>query len=386
MVNLLKGNKSLLIISLIAVVNALGYGIVFPILYSYSVRFGLSDFQNGLLFASFSVCQFLATPIIGRMSDKYGRRPMLLFSLVGTALSFFTLAFAPSVLFLFLGRMLDGITAGNIPVAMAVISDTTEPKDRPRGFGIIAAFFGFGFVFGPTISALTVGISPSLPFIIAGIISIVAVLATFFFLSETNKHIGRIQHHGKLFDFGKLIKAASDPNVGPTLLITLFYFMAFFQFIYAFQPFTIKVLGLSPNQIAALFTAFGVIGLISQLFLVQRAVKMLGLKRAYSMAFLVVIFCFFVMFLNKLLIPFIIVNFILGFANSLIQPLTTTILSNETDSASQVSIMGLNSSYMSIGQIMGPILGGAFASIALPLPFLAAGLTALFCFYLSFKV
>src|SRR3989344_4896383 len=98
---MLRQNRNILIIALIAVVNALGYGIIIPVLYSYSLKYGLSDLQNGLLFSTFSICQFLATPIIGRMSDKYGRRPMLLFSLVGTALSFFTLAFAPSVLFLF---------------------------------------------------------------------------------------------------------------------------------------------------------------------------------------------------------------------------------------------------------------------------------------------
>src|SRR5512141_2140028 len=106
----------LLIVSLIALVNMLGYGIIIPILYAYSKRFGLSDFQNGLLFATYSICQFISTPIIGRLSDKYGRRPMLLISIVGTALSFFTMAFAPSAIFLFIARALDGLTAGNIPV------------------------------------------------------------------------------------------------------------------------------------------------------------------------------------------------------------------------------------------------------------------------------
>jgi len=104
-------NRNLLIIALIAMVNMLGYGIIIPLLYGYSKKFGLSDFQNGLLFASFSICQFIATPIIGRLSDKYGRRPMLLLSIAGTAVSFFIMAFAPNAFFLFLARMLDGLTA-----------------------------------------------------------------------------------------------------------------------------------------------------------------------------------------------------------------------------------------------------------------------------------
>src|SRR5438132_4735839 len=113
---MLKTNRNLAIISLIALVNMLGYGIIIPILYAYSKKFGLSDFQNGLLFAMFSICQFIATPIIGRLSDKFGRKPMLLLSISGTAASFFLMAFAPSAIFLFIARGLDGLTAGNIPV------------------------------------------------------------------------------------------------------------------------------------------------------------------------------------------------------------------------------------------------------------------------------
>src|SRR3989344_3002174 len=107
---MLRKNRSLLIIALIALVNMLGYGIIIPIMYAYSKKFGLSDFDNGLLFALYSICQFISTPIIGRLSDKQGRKPMLLLSITGTAVSFFVMAFAPSALFLFLSRALDGIT------------------------------------------------------------------------------------------------------------------------------------------------------------------------------------------------------------------------------------------------------------------------------------
>src|SRR3972149_10970286 len=113
---MLKQNRNILIIALIAIVNALGYGIVIPVLYSYSLKYGLSDFENGLLFSVFSICQFISTPVIGRLSDKYGRKPLLLISLAGTAASFLLMAFAISASFLFLARALDGITAGNIPV------------------------------------------------------------------------------------------------------------------------------------------------------------------------------------------------------------------------------------------------------------------------------
>ncbi len=373
-------------IALIAIVNSLGYGIIIPILYSYSIKFGLSDFQNGLLFAIFSLCQFASTPIIGRFSDRFGRRPLLIISLVGTAVSFFMTAFAPSAIFLFIARALDGVTAGNLPVATAVIADTTEEKDRARGFGILGASFGFGFIFGPAIAAVTVGISPALPFIIAGFITVIAVLVTYFLLPETNKHIGQVMHHGKLFDFAKLVKAAFDPNVGVTLVITLFYFMAFSLFIYAFQPFTVKNLHLSANQIAGLFILFGVVQLVSQLFLVQRVSQKFGTKKAFSGAIFLVALAFLAMYFINTIVPFIFASLLLGLAGSLVQPLINTVLSRETDAQSQGSIMGLNASYMSIGQIIGPILGGVFATISISFPFLAGAVATLLCFILSFNV
>jgi len=382
---LLKTNRNLAIIALIAVVNALGYGIVFPILYSYSQKYGLSDFDNGLLFALFSICQFISTPIIGRLSDRYGRRPLLVISIAGTFVSFIMMALAPSAVFLFLARALDGLTAGNLPVAQAVISDTTEAKDRARGFGIIGAAFGFGFIFGPAISALTVGISPATPFIIAAAISFVAVLVTALFLPETNKHLGEVKR-GKLFDLKKLYNTLFDPNVGTTFVISLFYFLAFSLFIYAFQPYSVKILKLSANQISLLFMAVGVVGLITQTFLVQRISKIFGLKKTFSGSILVVAFSFLLSFLSSSFIPFFIAMLILGFSNGLVQPLVNTILSQETDEKSQGSVMGLNVSYGSIGQIVGPIAAGAIATIAISLPFLAGSIVVLFCFFLSFKV
>lgn len=382
--NTFKQNRSLLIIALIAVVNALGYGIIIPILYSYSQRFGLSDFQNGLLFALFSVCQFLATPIIGRMSDKYGRKPLLIISIAGTAASFIITAFAPSAFFLFFARALDGITAGNIPVASAVISDTTTKEDRAKGFGIIGASFGFGFVFGPAISALTVGISPSLPFIIAAVISIIAVIMTVLFLPETNKHIGEVKE-GKLFDFKRLYEALFDPAIGKMLVIILITFMAFFTYVYAFQPYSVKMLHLSANVIAGLFTLSGAVGLLVQMFLVSKITKKFGIKNSFTWSILIVAFSFLIMFAFNSLLMFVVATIILSFANSIVQPLTNTILSLETDSKSQGSILGLSASYMSIGQILGPIAGGALATFSITVPFLASAFLIFVCFLISFK-
>jgi len=380
-----KNNRNLFVIALIAVVNALGYGIIIPILYSYSHSFGLSDFQNGLLFATFSLCQFLATPIIGHLSDLYGRKPLLIISLLGTVVSFLMMAFAPSAIFLFIARALDGLTAGNLPVAQAVISDTTEPKDRAKGFGIIGASFGFGFIFGPAISALTVGFGMAVPFLIAASVTAVAVLLTAIILPETNMHRGQVAHR-KLFDFGKLVRALLDERVGKTLLVSLLYSFAFGLFIYAFQPVAVKVLGLSPTQIAATFTLFGVVGLIAQAGMVSRVTKRFGEIQVLLFSLAGLAATFLGLFFVKIFAIFIFINIFLAIANAFIQPLLQALLSKEVDAKSQGEIMGINASYMSLGMIFGPIVGGALATLSVPLPFVGGSVVLLVGMFLTLHI
>jgi len=379
-------NRTTWIIALIALVNMLGYGIIIPILYSYSKKFGLSDFENGLLFSLFSICSFISTPIIGRLSDKYGRRPLLLISIIGTAISFVIMAFAPSAIFLFIARALDGLTAGNIPVAFAVISDSTKPEERAKAFGLISAAFNFGFVFGPAISAITIGIGSEVPFLIAAGITIIAVIITAKYLPETNAHMGEV-HEGKLFDFKLLWKTLFDGNLGSTFLITLIFYFAFAcALIYGFQPFTINVLGINESQNAMLFTLFGAVGLISQTFLVDRIVKRFGNKKAFSFGILFTGTAFLLMFFSYSLPVFVIAAIMLALVNSIVQTLIPTILSEEVDAKSQGTMMGLNTSYQSIGMIAGPIVGGFVASaIAIRWNFLLGAILVGLCFFISFR-
>ena len=383
---MLKKNRNIAIIALIALVNMLGYGIIIPILYAYSKKFGLSDFDNGLLFALFSVCQFISTPIIGRLSDKYGRKPMLMISILGTAVSFFMTAFAPNAFILFLSRALDGLTAGNIPVAFAVISDSTKPEERAKAFGIIGSALNFGFVFGPATAAFTIGFGAAIPFIIAGFITLVAAALTWFYLPETNKHLGEVQK-GKLFDFPKMWKTLFDPNVGITFIISLIFFMGFAcAIIYGFQPFTQKILHVSAVGNAILFTMFGAVGLLSQNLVVAQVSKKFGMKKSFINSMLATALAFVLMFFSQNLTMFVIASIILAIANSVAQTLIPTILSQEADERSQGIIMGLNSSYQSIGMIIGPLLGGAVATISIPWTFMTAAVLVMVCYYLSFKV
>ena len=155
--------RPLLIIFLTIFVNLVGFGIIIPLLPFYAETFGASPLVIGLLFAVFSLCQLLAAPALGDLSDRYGRRPILIFSLAGTVVSFVMLAVAHSVAMLFAARIVDGLSGGNISTARAYVADITEPKDRARAYGIIGAAFGLGFILGPALSGILSGISYTAP-------------------------------------------------------------------------------------------------------------------------------------------------------------------------------------------------------------------------------
>src|SRR3989442_10182606 len=177
--------RLLLIIFLTIFVNLVGFGIIIPLLPFYAETFGASPIVIGLLFAVFSLCQLLAAPILGDWSDRYGRRPILIFSLLGTVVSFALLALAHSIVMLFIARIVDGLSGGNISTARAYVADVTEPKDRARAYGLIGMAFGLGFIFGPALSGLLARVSYTAPIWAAAGITVVATAMAWFWLPET---------------------------------------------------------------------------------------------------------------------------------------------------------------------------------------------------------
>ncbi len=192
---------------------------------------------------------------------------------------------------------------------------------------------------------------------------------------------------GKLFDFKKMWHTLFDPNIGTTFVTSFLFMLAFAcAIIYGFQPFTLNILHINQSQNAMLFTLFGAIGLIAQTFLVGRFSQKFGIKKAFSTGMLLTAISFIIMFLSRSIVVFIIAMVIMALFNSISQTLFPTILSQQADAKSQGTIMGLNSSYQSIGMILGPLIGGAAATIAISLPFLVGGILLLVCFVLSLKI
>lgn len=367
-------NKTLLVISVIAIVNALGYGIIIPLQYAYVARFGINTFWMGMLFAAFSLAQFISTPIIGRLSDRFGRKPLLLYSVLGTAVSFLLFAMGKSAPMLFFARILDGISGGNISVAQAVISDTTEPKERAKWFGILGAAFGFGFVFGPAIGGILSNITLEAPFYFAAIISLLGALMVGFMLKETlSKENTEHKPVKAMFDLRHLASALFEPYVGLLLMATFISAFAFAIFILGFQAFTNDILKLSPTNISLLFVIFGVIGLIMQGFGIGRLMK--RFKEVPLLITGVAVSCvsFFVMGVSYTFQTFIIASIGLAIGNSLMMPLITSLISKHTKKEDQGGIMGINQSYMSLANIVGPIIGGALATKSVHYAFFGAG-------------
>ena len=177
--------RPLLVIFLTIFVNLIGFGIIIPLLPFYAETFGASPIVIGLLFAIFSLCQLIAAPVLGDLSDRWGRRPILIFSLVGTVVSFVMLALAHSIVMLFLARIVDGLSGGNISTARAYVADVTEPKDRAKAYGLIGAAFGLGFIMGPALSGMLAQVSYTAPIWAAAALTLVAAAMAWLWLPET---------------------------------------------------------------------------------------------------------------------------------------------------------------------------------------------------------
>ena len=183
----MKLTKEYVIIFVIMVTEILGFSLILPFLPFYVEELGATPLIYGLILASFSLFQFISAPIMGRLSDHYGRKPMLIFSQLSTFISFIILGFANTIWLVFLSRIVDGMLGSNMTIAQAYISDISSKKDRSKAFGLAGVAFGIGFLIGPAIGGTLAKINYSIPSFIAAGISLLTIFTTFFFLPETVK-------------------------------------------------------------------------------------------------------------------------------------------------------------------------------------------------------
>ncbi|MDP9078347.1 MAG: MFS transporter [Bacteroidota bacterium] len=383
----MKADKNLWILVLVCIINSLGLGIIIPVLYSYGKTFGLTGTTLGILMASFSIAQFFATPILGSLSDRYGRKPLLVISLAGTCISFLMFAEAHSLFILFAARILDGLTGGNVSVAQAMVSDTATQKNRAKRFGILGSSLAFGIVAGPFIGGVFTKLSPQAPFFFAAALSLAGTLCALIFLKETNPTDKKTRaNYYEGFKFITLVTTLKRKTVGTAVFIGFLLTMAQLTMVVGFQTFSVDVLKLTPAQMGYFLAGFGLAGIIMQLC-VPLFTRLIPSKALLLM--LSSVLCFGVMFVSGLtsaFIPFAACMCVYGLFNGLRNPMLNSIIAEHTDKAEHGKILGINQSYASIGQTFGPLTAGLVTVISIHSVFFLSSFYILVAFLLSFRL
>jgi predicted MFS family arabinose efflux permease len=362
-------NRSFWIIALINFINALSFTILIPTIYQYGREFHLSDLETSFLFAIFSIAQFFATPIIGKLSDRYGRRPLLIISLAGTVIGNLLAGTAPNALVLFFARFLDGVTGGNISVAQAVIADVTTPANRAKGFGIFGASLGLGFVMGPVLSLVAQQRSLGTAFLVSSAVAAIALILTILFLPETLPK--KVDTRINIFDLGlrDLAKGLTFPRLGILFVINLCVGTTFTLFTFAFQPYYLKVLNQDTKSLTLLFFAIGIVGVVVQIHGVKIMTRYMSLVKILFLGLFFRSLSFILMPIIPDIHFFLAVSIIFSLFNSLVQPMISTLISLNTSPEDQGKMSGLNASYLSAANGIGPVIAGLMVDQKNPLTY-----------------
>lgn len=267
--------KRILPILVIVLVDLMGLSIIIPLLPLYAARFGSSPLIIGILQATYPLMQFLGAPILGRLSDRFGRKPVLVMSQIGTLAGFILLGFANSLLLLFISRIIDGLSGANISTAQAAITDSTTEKTRTQGLGLVGAAFGVGFVLGPILAFIVLAATgqnyQAVAFTAAGF-SLVSILLTTFWFKETYQEVENPEASRKRnpFSVGALRDAFRHPTIRFLLILMFFYQVAFGGYEQLFSLFTLTRLGMDARDTSALFAMAGLFIILVQGGLIGR--------------------------------------------------------------------------------------------------------------------
>ena len=354
----------LLVIFVTVFIDLVGFGIVIPVLpfYVEGTKFDASPRVVGLLFASYSVMQLVFTPILGRLSDKYGRRPVLFFSLLGTSLGFFILGFATTLWMLFAGRIIDGITGGNISTAQAYIADVTTEENRAKGMGLIGAAFGLGFIFGPAIGGILSRWGAHVPFLFAGALSLANATLLYFVLPETVTPDHPARASAATGRWSQLVRALRQSRLAFVLAIYFLFVTAFSIMTASFGLFTLYRFGFDAHDTGWIFAFVGVVGALIQGGLIGRLVKAFGeppLVIAGALMFTV----------SLVLIPLtgprtgtaalLALGALFALGNGLATPSLTSLASKSAGAGEQGGVLGVTQSVASLSRVVGPLISAA---------------------------
>jgi multidrug resistance protein len=342
------------------ITEVLGFSLILPFLPFYAKQMGATPLQVGLLLTSFSLFQFITAPIMGRLSDIYGRKPLLIISQISTVISFIILALSNSLWMLYLSRIVDGLLGSNGTIAQAYLSDISSKKDRSKAFGISGVAFGLGFMVGPAVGGFLSQFSYSLPAYLAAFMSLFSIILTLTFLPETVTNQDKKAKTFKFIvvDFDQFKQFWAQPRVRKQLVEFSTYALAHVIFSSNFALYADKKLGITSSDIGFALTYVGLISVVIRGILIPKLIDWLGESLLEKIGILSMI----TGLIGLSLITdwnyiYVIITFF-AFGSGVIRPLMMGDISRSVEKDKQGAILGISGSIHSVAQIIGPLIGG----------------------------
>ena len=370
----------LIIVFVTVFIDLLGFGIIIPLLPFYAETFGATGFTIGLLATSFSLMQFIFAPIWGRLSDRVGRRPIILLGLLGSCLSYLAFGLATTLTSLFAARIFAGIAGANIPTAQAVVADLTTPENRAKGMGLVGAAFGLGFIFGPAIGGFLSRYGYSAPAFFASALSLANFAAAWFLLPESLRSEHRaIERVGRI---DALRAALSRPHLPLLLLIGFLIVAAFSGYESTFALFAERTYGFTAASIGYIFAFVGIILVIVQGALVGRVVKRVGEHHIVPASLALVAAGLLMIPATTSVAALLVASGVMAVGMGFNNPSLMSLISRYSAAEDQGGVLGLTQSLNSLARIVGPMWGGfAFDHLGIGMPYITSaavmGLAAL---------
>ena len=347
----------LALIFLTVFIDLVGFGIVIPVLPLYAERFGASPLVIGLLLGVYSFMQFLCAPLLGKLSDRIGRRPVLIASLFGTAAGFLLMGLAKTLALLFVARVIDGATGGNLSTAQAYIADVTPPERRSRSMGLIGAAFGLGFIFGPAIGGLLSRLSPAAPVFFAAVLALANTLAVAIFLPESLPAERRQRARART-SFATLFHGRVGISLGGVLVVYFLTTVAFSLLTAIYPLFTERRFGYDALHNGAIFAGQGVLSAVVQGALLGRLLRIFKEKGLAVAGAILLAAGMFALPVGHSLALLLAATAAVAVGHGLMAAPLNGLASKCADETAQGRALGVMQSAASLARIVGPVLGG----------------------------